>query len=118
MNIEAMVGPLNGALTGIDPALTGADRWADALIYFFVQGKFYPLFSLLFGMGFAVMMQRAADAGRPFVRLYLRRVLALLAIGLAHALLVWSGDILTTYALVALLLLLFFRNTPASRLPR
>lgn len=118
MNIEAMVGPLNGALTGIDPALTGVDRWADALVYFFVQGKFYPLFSLLFGMGFAVMMQRAADAGRPFVRIYLRRVLALLAIGLAHALLVWSGDILTTYALVALLLLVFFRQTPVSRLPR
>lgn len=117
MNIEAMVGPLIGALSGIDPALTGADRWADALVYFFVQGKFYPLFSLLFGMGFAVMMQRAADAGRPFVRLYLRRVLALLAIGLAHALLVWSGDILTSYALVALLLLLCFRHTPASRLP-
>ncbi|PZO10177.1 MAG: hypothetical protein DCF27_03830 [Lysobacteraceae bacterium] len=118
MNIEGMVGPLNGALTGLDPALTGADRWADALIYFFVQGKFYPLFSLLFGMGFAVMMQRAAQAGRPFVRLYLRRVLALLAIGVAHALLVWSGDILTTYALVALLLLLFFRDTPQSRLPK
>ena len=118
MNIEAMVGPLNGALSGIDPALGGADRWADALVYYFVQGKFYPLFSLLFGMGFAVMMQRAADAGRPFVRIYLRRVLALLAIGLAHALLVWSGDILTTYALVALLLLLFFRDTPQARLPR
>jgi uncharacterized protein len=118
MNIEAMVGPLNAALSGVDPALTGADRWADGLIYFFVQGKFYPLFSLLFGMGFAVMMQRAADAGRPFVRLYLRRVLALLAIGVAHALLVWSGDILTTYALVALLLLMFFRDTPQSRLPQ
>jgi uncharacterized protein len=118
MNIEAMVGPLNGALTGIDPALSGADRWADALIYIFVQGKFYPLFSLLFGMGFAVMMQRAADAGRPFVRVYLRRVLALLVIGLAHALLVWSGDILTTYALMALVLLLFFRKTPQSRLPK
>jgi uncharacterized protein len=118
MNIEGMVGPLNGALTGIDPALSGADRWADALVYVFVQGKFYPLFSLLFGMGFAVMMQRAADAGRPFVRVYLRRVLALLVIGLAHALLVWSGDILTTYALMALLLLLFFRKTPQSRLPK
>jgi uncharacterized protein len=118
MNIEGMVGPLSGALTGVDPALTGADRWADAFIYFFVQGKFYPLFSLLFGMGFAVMMQRAAEAGRPFVRIYLRRVLALLAMGLAHALLVWSGDILTTYALVALVLLLFFRDTPTSRLPK
>ena len=68
MNIEGIVGPLLGAMTGVDPALTGADRWVDALIYVFVQGKFYPLFSLLFGMGFAVMMQRAVDAGRPFAR--------------------------------------------------
>jgi uncharacterized protein len=118
MNIEAMVGPMNGALTGLDPTLTGADRLADALIYILVQGKFYPLFSLLFGMGFAVMMARSAAAGRPFVAIYARRVLALLAIGLAHALLVWSGDILTTYALVAVVLLVFFRNTPQSRLPK
>ena len=118
MNIEGIVGPLGVAMSGVDPTLTGADRWADALIYFFVQGKFYPLFSLLFGMGFMVMMQRAAQAGRPFASLYLRRVLALLAIGLAHALLVWSGDVLTSYALLALPLLLCFRNTPTSRLPK
>ena len=37
-----------------------------ALIYFFVQSKFWTLFSLLFGMGFAVMIERAARAGRPF----------------------------------------------------
>lgn len=118
MNIEGMVGPLNGALTGLDPALTGADRIVDALLFIFVQGKFYPLFSILFGMGFAVMMVRATASGRPFVGLYLRRTLALLAIGLCHALLVWSGDILTTYALLALLMLLFFRKTPQSRLPK
>lgn len=117
-NIEGMVGPLNASLTGLDQGLTGADRWADALVYIFVQGKFYPLFSLLFGMGFAVMMARAAAAGRPFFAVYLRRVLALLAIGLAHALLVWSGDILTTYALIAVLLLACFRRTPQSRLPK
>jgi uncharacterized protein len=118
MNIEGFVGPLNSALTGLDPQWTGADRWADALIYIFVQGKFYPLFSLLFGMGFAVMMVRANSAGRPFFGVYFRRVLALLVIGVAHALLVWSGDILTTYALVAIPLLLFFRSTPQSRLPK
>ncbi len=117
MNIEGIVGPLLGSMTGVDPALTGADRWADALIYVFVQGKFYPLFSLLFGMGFAIMMVRAEAAGRAFVPTYLRRALALLAIGLAHALLVWSGDILVTYSLLALVLLLLFRKTPASRLP-
>ncbi|WP_146910284.1 DUF418 domain-containing protein [Arenimonas daejeonensis] len=118
MNIEGMVGPLNGALTGVDQALTGADRIADTLVYLFVQGKFYPLFSLLFGMGFAVMLVRAEAAQRPFFMTYLLRVLALMAIGLAHALLVWSGDILFTYSLIAVVLLLFFRRTPVSRLPK
>ena len=118
MNIEAMAGPMLVAVTGVDPALSGADRWVDALVYLFVQGKFYPLFSLLFGMGFAVMLMRAQDQGRPFFGVYLRRVLALLAIGLAHALLVWAGDILVTYALLAIPLLLFFRGTPQSRLPK
>jgi uncharacterized protein len=70
-----------------------------------VQSKFWTLFSLLFGMGFAVMIERARRAGRPFVPAYLRRSLALLGIGAVHALLVWSGDILVTYAIAALLLL-------------
>lgn len=118
MNIEAFVGPMFQAITGLDPTLRGADRWADALVYILVQGKFYTLFSLLFGMGFAVMLARAQSAGRPFFALYLRRTLALLAIGLVHALLVWSGDILVPYALLALVLLLLFRRTPQSRLPK
>jgi uncharacterized protein len=118
MNIEGMVGPLLGAMTGIDPSLAGADRWADAFVYVFVQGKFYPLFSLLFGMGFAVMMMRAEAAGRPFLAIYLRRILVLLAIGLAHALLVWSGDVLVSYALLAFPLVFLFRRTPVGRLPK
>ncbi|GGA70277.1 transporter [Arenimonas soli] len=118
MNIEGMAGPLMASMSGVDPALSGADRWVDTAIYLVVQGKFFPLFSMLFGMGFAIMLARAQAAGRPFVGVYLRRVLALLAIGLAHALLVWSGDILVTYALMALVMLLFFRGTPQSRLPK
>jgi uncharacterized protein len=118
MNIEAFVGPMNEAMTGLDPKWSGADRWADAFIYIFVQGKFYPLFSLLFGMGFAVMLVRAEAAGRAFTGVYLRRTLVLLAIGLAHALLVWSGDVLTSYALIALVMLLLFRRTPVPRLPK
>jgi uncharacterized protein len=116
MNIEAIAGPLFAGMTGVDQSLRGADRSVDALIYIFVQGKFYTLFSLLFGMGFAVMMERAARAGRPFVRLYLRRTLALLAFGLVHALLVWAGDVLVSYALMSLPLLLF-RNASARTLP-
>lgn len=107
MNMEAFNGPLLLSASGMDPALTGVDRVVDGLIYFFVQGKFFTLFSLLFGMGFAVIVQRAEAAGRPFALLYLRRSVALLVIGLAHALLVWSGDVLVTYALLSFLLLAF-----------
>ncbi|KQQ74669.1 hypothetical protein ASF73_09765 [Xanthomonas sp. Leaf131] len=116
MNIEAFVGPLDLAFTGVDPHWHGIDRVADALVYFFVQGKFYTLFALLFGMGFAVMAQRAEQAGRGFFGMYLRRTAGLLAIGLVHALLLWSGDILVTYALLALLLLTA-RSIPTVTLP-
>ena len=108
MNVEFFGRPLQDVnAPGIDPSLAGLDYVADAAIFFFVQSKFWTLFSLLFGMGFAVMIERARRAGRPFVPAYLRRSLALLGIGLVHALLVWSGDILVSYALGALLLLGF-----------
>ena len=112
MNMEAFAGPLMRALTGLDPALTGLNRLTDGLIYFFVQGKFFTLFSLLFGMGFAMMVMRAEAAGRPFAALYWRRSMALLGIGLVHALLIWSGDILVIYALLSIPLLAF-RDVPA-----
>lgn len=118
MNIEGMAGPLMASMTGVDPALTGADRWADTLIYLLVQGKFYPLFSMLFGMGFAVMLHRAEVAEQPFFAVYLRRILVLLGLGVAHGFLLWAGDILVSYALMGFLLLLFFRRTPVSRLPK
>lgn len=105
MNLEGFFGPPVAAATGLDLSLQGADRWVDAGIYLLVQGKFYLVFSLLFGMGFAVMAARAQAAGRAFGAFYLRRSLGLLGIGLAHALLLWSGDILVPYALLSLLLL-------------
>lgn len=116
MNMEAFVGPLDLSTSGIDPHWQGVDRWADAFVYILVQGKFFTLFSLLFGAGFAVMAQRAEVAGRDFTRFYLRRSLGLLGIGLVHALLLWSGDILVVYALLSFLLLAF-REAPRAWLP-
>ncbi len=107
MNLEGFVGPVMASGTGLDPKLTGIDRVADLLIYVLVQGKFYTLFSLLFGMGFAVMSQRAEQAGRPFAGVYWRRGLVLLGFGVVHALFIWAGDILTMYALCSFLLLAF-----------
>jgi uncharacterized protein len=116
MNVEYFTAPLMDMGQGISPDARGLDWLADAFVYTFVQGKFWTLFSLLFGMGFAVMLGRAQAAGRSFMPVYLRRTAGLLGFGLAHALLVWAGDILVAYALTALVLLLFFRNTDTARL--
>jgi uncharacterized protein len=107
MNIEGFVGPLMASTSGVNPDLSGADRIADLLVYVLVQGKFHTLFSLLFGMGFAVMSQRAEQAGRPFAGVYWRRGLVLLAFGLVHAIFIWAGDVLVMYALCSFLLLAF-----------
>ena len=81
------------------------DRVVRFLQYLFVDGKFYTIFSLLFGIGFSLILARH---GR---RLFVRRMLILVAIGLVHLLFIWNGDILTLYALGGLLLTLF---TPLS----
>ena len=85
------------------------DQVVDLAIAFFAITKFYLLFSFLFGVGFAVQMRRMAATNRPFIGFYLRRLLVLLLIGFAHAILLWDGDILRLYA-VAGVLLLVVRN--------
>ena len=69
-----------------------------------VDVKAFTIFTLLFGVGFAMQTQRASAAGAGMSR-YVRRLLVLLAIGLLHAYLFWWGDILRLYALLGLLLL-------------
>ena len=75
-----------------------------------VEAKFYALFSLLFGVGFAVFIERASARGANAVRLFKRRLVGLLMIGLAHTLLIWYGDILVTYALLGFGLIPFLRK--------
>lgn len=117
MNAEFFFRPLQGILLGLDRSLAGVDAAAAWLVMTFVQGKFYTLFSMLFGMGFAIQLERAERREAKFGGVYRRRLLALLAIGLVHGLLIWAGDILVPYALVGFALLLF-RKTPVSRLPK
>ena len=116
MNIEYFTRPMQGIAMGLDPTLAGWDYVAGWSIMAFVQGKFWTLFSMLFGMGFAVMLERIEARGGPFLSIYARRLGILLLIGLVHAFLIWSGDILVSYALTGFLLLLFFRRTPVKRL--
>jgi uncharacterized protein len=116
MNLEAFNGPILMALSGIDPSLRGFDRLADGFIYIFVQGKFWTLFSLLFGIGFAMMFDSAERSGGDFRRIYKRRLWALLAIGAAHAILIWEGDILFAYAVSGFVLLWRMKTDAVPRL--
>lgn len=114
MNVEFFTRPLQGFTEGVAPA-SGIDHAVAVAIYVLVQGKFWVLFALLFGMGFALMRDRAVAAGRPFVGVYLRRTALLGLFGAAHIALLWVGDILLSYALSALFLLalLWLRGTAA-----
>lgn len=87
------------------------DRLVMILVVLLAQAKFYSLFSFLFGWGMSVQMQRVVERGGSFVRLYLRRMLVLLLIGLVHGLFVWTGDILTAYAVLGSALLLFRKSS-------
>src|SRR3954452_3945331 len=88
-----------------------ADQVTHFLVHFFVEGKFYSIFSFLFGFGFALQIARARERGDQKASLFKRRLFWLLIIGLAHAFLLWAGDILSIYALTGFLLILFRRKT-------
>jgi uncharacterized protein len=85
------------------------DEVAVFLIRIFVDGKAITLFSFLFGLGFAIQLDRAAARGQDGLPLYLRRLAILLALGAGHVLLLWCGDILWMYALVGFLMVPFRR---------
>ena len=88
-------------------ALPVLDRAVLFFIDWFVEGKFYGIFSILFGVGFALQAQRFSTAYANFFAFWFRRMVVLCCIGLLHMYLVWNGDILTLYAVLGLFLPFF-----------
>jgi uncharacterized protein len=87
-------------VTGFDHALSWTQDWL-------LESRFYSLLILLFGIGFGIQLTRANEKSTDLRATYYRRTAALLTIGVVHGTLVWSGDILTIYALVAFALVTF-----------
>ena len=86
--------------------LPGSD---DTMIFFhhlFIEGKFYSIFSLLFGWGIALQIKRGIDKGVVALPTVKRRLWIMLLLGAVH-LLIWNGDIVFFYALLGFLLLSF-----------
>jgi uncharacterized protein len=76
----------------------------DVLEWLFTD-KANTLFAFLFGLGFALQVQRLEGRGVDFEALYRRRLTVLLVIGVVHFFFVWTWDILHLYALAGFLLL-------------
>jgi uncharacterized protein len=93
------------------------DHALDVFFFTLIDGKFYSIFSILFGIGFVVQYNNVMKTKRPFVPFFARRMLGLLLLGALHLVFVWPGDILTLYALLGLVLILF-RNFDDKRLLR
>ncbi|MFO7828894.1 MAG: DUF418 domain-containing protein, partial [Bacteroidales bacterium] len=83
------------------------DSYFNWLHSVFFSGKFYTLFSLLFGIGFAIQLVRASSSDRSFIAFFSRRLFFLLLIGLVHLWGIWFSDILVIYAICGYLLILF-----------
>lgn len=88
-----------------DPLMQSSlDYLISFLISTLFETKFYLLFSFLFGYSFTIQMVSAAQKNDTFVYSFFRRLLGLLIIGTLHAIFLYHGDILATYALMGIIL--------------
>ena len=90
------------------------DKLAFSTMRVFFESKSWTLFSILFGFGFALQLQRAHTRGSRILPIYIRRLAVLFAFGAAHSLL-YDGDILMLYAELGLGLLVV-RHLPTRTL--
>ena len=117
MNIQSFAMPeaayINPTAYG---SLAGENGWVWLVCHVVADRKFMTIFSMLFGAGILLFTRGAEERGASPGRLHLRRMLWLLVFGLAHAYLLWYGDILVAYALCGLLVFPFRRWRPGRRL--
>ena len=84
----------------------GANLWTFVVQWILFEGKMRAMFSMMFGVGIALFLERATrrhDSMRA-ADLFARRMLWLMVFGIIHAWLIWYGDILYAYAICGLLI--------------
>jgi uncharacterized protein len=93
------------------------DTISTWFIFIFAEIKFVSMFSMLFGIGFLLFMERGEEKRINVKKFFTRRLLVLLMFGLIHIFFFWYGDILTFYALLGFILL-FMKNKQLRSLKR
>lgn len=91
----------------MDAVRSGTSDWVvEGLVNLLLRGKFFALFSILFGLSFYIQMNRAHSKGVDFRARFLWRLVILFVIGYLHHLF-YRGDILTIYAILGMVLVVF-----------
>jgi uncharacterized protein len=104
---HSVTGFLAGQPPSTDFMLFGPlDRVVSQAEHLLTFGKFYTIFSFLFGLSFAIQLRNAMQKGVGFSGRFTWRLLVLALIGLAHGVF-FAGDILIVYAILGLLLIPF-----------
>jgi uncharacterized protein len=87
------------------------DQFAEMLREALFSGKFNSMFSMLFGIGFTIQFTRMQQRDPEHATgIYLRRLGVLAVLGVIHAWLFWPGDVLHTYAILGLILVMGLRR--------
>lgn len=81
------------------------DKIVVGLIQFLLAGKFYAIFSFLFGLSFFIQIDKPKTAGEPFIGRFTWRLILLLGFGYIHHLF-YRGDILMLYSVLGFFLIL------------
>ena len=88
-----------------------SDEIVDYIMYVLVDGKFYSIFSLLFGIGCVIQYHNLSSHGKVFAPFFRKRMFWLMVFGLIHLFLLWPGDILTLYSVLGFILIWFVNKS-------
>ena len=108
VNLPLMVQPFSLIFIEDHSFVANTDFYTKICIQLFFEGKFFVIFSFLFGAGFYFFLQNKKETAQ---NLYNRRLIFLFGIGVLHISFLWVGDILLFYSLMGFLLLLFRRKS-------
>ncbi|MFO8236034.1 MAG: DUF418 domain-containing protein [Bacteroidales bacterium] len=107
VNMQYMYEPMTKMLISSSQDAPIHQLISESFIKFFFEGKFYVIFSMLFGFGFWIFLNKSTSDGSSVVPVFRRRLFFLMLFGIAHIVLLWVGDILLYYTLLGFILILF-----------
>ncbi|WP_324720424.1 DUF418 domain-containing protein [Salinimicrobium sp. HB62] len=90
---------------------SGIDQFAERILQLFFYTKFFPIFSLLFGLGISMQALKMKEKGSLRFSFFARRMFILFLIGACHIVFLWSGDVLNLYAILGLMVTLFLKRS-------